>query len=177
MSNEINLLHAKKRSILSDLNTKLKILRFGSLGLLTLVVLLSMALFFLVLASPLPSLKKEENELVSRLSANQEMIARHTLLTSRIRSIQVILNKRMNIRETIQMFRDVAPEDVTLISIEVEENIIRIHASSLSLESLQSYVTSLSTYITETKVLKFIKVNSIVLADDGFILDLTATLP
>lgn len=177
MSNDINLLHAKKKSVLSDLNTKLRILRFGALGLLSLVVLLSMALFFLVLASPLESLKEEESELLTSLSVHQEQVARHTLLTSRLRDIQVITNKRMNIQGTIQLFRAVAPEDVTIQTVEIEENIVRIQATSLSLESLQTYVSSLSSYITEAKVIDLLKVNSILLTNEGFILDVTATLP
>lgn len=177
MNNEINLLHSKKRSVLSDLTTKLRILRFSALTLLSIVVLLSMALFFLVIASPLPTLKEQENELLSSVSTNNDLFAQHTLLTNRIRDIESIRNKRMNMRETLRLFREDLPEDVTIQTLAIEENVVRIQAHSLSLESLETYSSSLSQRVVDSKTLSLVQVKSLILADDGFVLDVTATLP
>lgn len=176
MNNDINLLHSKKRSVLGDLTTKLRFLRFGATLLLSLVVLLSMSLFFLVLASPLPQLKEQEDTLVASLATEHTTIAQYTLLTMRLNEIRTVTNKRMKMKETVTLFRTELPSDVTIKSMAIEDNVIRMRATSLSLKSLQNYLETLKKYVKESKSLQLVRMNSLTLTDEGYELDVTATL-
>ena len=176
MSNEINLLKSKRRSVFSDLTTRLRILRFGALMLLSLVVLFSVGLFLLVIASPLPGLKEEENALVASLSSQHEKVVQQTIVTTRLQETRSIINKRAKMREIIALFRNELPEGVTIQVFTIDENVINLQASSSSLTQIETYLASLQSLVTDTKSLQMVQVNSLSLADTGYELVITATV-
>ncbi len=175
MNNDINLLHSKKRTPFSDLTTKLRLLRFGALMALAIVVLLSMALLLMVIASPLPSLKEDENGLLSSLSTQHAKVAQHTLLISRLNEIRVIINQRAKVQEILALFHNDLPGDVTLQIFSYDEKVVMVQASSVSLESLETYLLALRGKAAERGVIQSVQLNSLTLTTEGYELDVLAT--
>lgn len=175
MNNDINLLHSKKRTPFSDLTTKLRLLRFGASVVLSIVVLLSMALFLLVVASPLPGLKEDENVLLNSLKTQHAKIAQHTLLTARLSDVRVIISQRAKVKEILELLHKDLPGDVTLQVFSYDEKVVRVQAVSVSLESLEAYLLTLRGIATEKGLIQSIQMNSLTLTGAGYEMDILAT--
>jgi Tfp pilus assembly protein PilN len=146
------------------------------MAFLFLVCVLSMVLFLLVLASPLPRLKQDENAIISTLSGEHEKVARYTLLTSRLGEVTNIMNKRTRMKETISLFRSQVPDDAQITTLSIDQKTVKLTASSSSLESLQTYLAFLTEQVEKNIILHSLKVNNLSLTQDGYTLEVTITL-
>lgn len=160
MSNEINLLYTKRKGPLASFATRVKILRTAAVVLLSLVTFTSIGIFLLVLTSPLPTLKEDENVLLNAMKANQAKLMKHTLTVSRLQDISAIITKRPQVDETLEKFKKDLPENVTMKSIMIDQKVVTIHILSEDLTAMDSYMNTLKGMVSEVEGVKTVVMNS-----------------
>ena len=160
MSNEINLLYSKKQAGSVKLLVKVRLLRLIAVGLLFTVAAISTVVFLLVLASPLPKLKEEENVLLESLSGDHTKIIRQVLINSRVRDISLIMKERSKTDEDIATLRELFPPGFLVKDFAVEKELITLSAEASTLEAIDSYSQSLLTLVEEKKLIKDVTIDS-----------------
>ncbi len=160
MTNDINLLYSKRRGALGALTRKIKIIRFIAISLLLVAGVMSVSVFLLVLASPLPRLKQEENTLLESLSRQHEKITKQTLIVNRLDEISQIVTKRPKFRDFMLIFTKDIPKELEIASLEVEQKTLKITLETKSLPSLDTYIETLKRIGKEDKRVARIIMNS-----------------
>lgn len=167
MKNEINLLHTKAKSPLGSLASKVNILRTIAVFLLFLVSLLSVAFFFLVLVSPLPSLRREENAKKASLRTLYGKITNLYIINDRTSAFTSVITNRGNIDTVISVLLDNLPAEVTVQALKISEKEIFIDISSNSLIAIQSYIDALVQTNTEKKTFSSILQSDLTVSQTG----------
>lgn len=163
---DINLLSRKKDRI----STSKKIIPKLNLIAITFLIAtsaVSFLLFSLKLSSPLRSISNEEASLTSMLSKEKEVMEKEIILADRLENIKKISSRRRDFEALAKTVMDAATGDIVFNSVALNGKNITIDASSLSLPSINTFVTSLLTLSTQQHVLKKIILNSITLSDKG----------
>lgn len=140
MKNEINLLNTKTKSPLSALASKIDILRTIAVFLLFLVAFLSVTFFFLVLVSPLPALRREENAKRLALRSLYGKITDLYIINDRVDTISEVLGKRTDFGGIIHEISSDLPSGVAIDSMNSVNKKILFNVSSTSLQNLQIYL-------------------------------------
>ena len=120
MNKDINLLYSKKQQSLNELTVRVKLFRWVALGALFLVGGVSIILFLLLIASPLPQLKSTEKSLTGSLAQSHEKLLKQTLLSGRLSDIALITAKRSHYGDDLEMLRNELPSgsEITAFSVE-----------------------------------------------------------
>ena len=147
MNNEINLLYSKKQLRLSQLVTKVRIMRFISLGLLFFICGLSIVFFLFVIASPLSSLKAQEKALLQDLSGSRDKIFKQTLLVTRLNDIDTITNKRSQFDGVLKTLTDTLPSGVRIDDFAAEKKVVELGLSSQSLDDIETSFSTLKAMV------------------------------
>jgi len=136
-------------------------MRYVSLGLLSLVSVLSVVLFLLEIFSPLPKLQKDEQTLSQTLSASHEKILRQTLLSLRLTDIAGIVSKRSTYGVLVETLTKALPKGMTINSFSVEKTDFEMTVSADNLDDLQEYFDSLGTLTRQQKMFQRVYLNSL----------------
>ncbi|CAN5179452.1 hypothetical protein BH09PAT1_BH09PAT1_7710 [soil metagenome] len=147
MSSEINLLYSKKQLRRYKLTTQVRLIRFIALGILFLVTIVSMVFFFLVIASPLGGLKKQEAQLIQGLNQSQETIRQETLISLRMNDISTITQKRSNYDQILSSLISKLPQGVSLDDFSAEKKQATIIVSAASVTDLEKYISILGAFV------------------------------
>lgn len=153
MNKDINLLYSKKQQSFNQLTVRVKLMRWIALGFLFLVGALSIILFLLLIASPLPRLKSTEDSLTTSLKQLNDKLVKQTLLTSRLTDISLITAKRSQYGDDLQALRDQLPIGVEIINFSVEKKDASITLSSTSLQDLETYFDKLKALTQNKKII------------------------
>lgn len=159
MNNEINLLYSKKQIQLSKLTTKVRILRLIAVGLLFIICSISLIFFLLIIASPLPSLRKEEQRLAETLSSTHEKILKQTLLSMRLTDIHSIITKRSIYGDALTLIRQDLSPSMVIMSFSVQKKEISLTVTAENLSDLETYFEKLKNYVTAKKMFKRVYLN------------------
>lgn len=151
MNSGINLLEKKKASIGLLHYQKLRLLRLIAVGLLFLVSTLSIILFLLISFSPLPQLKRQEEQALSTLSQYHPDIAKLYLVNERTDVINNIITKRKYLDKTIGGIQTMLPTGVKVDALSINNNTVSLSVSSGSLELLDIFINSLLNSVQEKK--------------------------
>jgi len=148
MSSEINLLYSKKERRKYKLSSQVRFLRYGALGFLFLVVIVSMTFFLLVVASPLTSLKQQELQQNQILTQSQEKIRKQTLLTMRMNEISTIVAKRSQFGQILQELIQNLPNGVVIKEFTAEKKQISLSVQSSNSKDIETYMGSLGKMVS-----------------------------
>lgn len=166
MNENINLIPGK-RKVVSEQKSLVKRLRMLSIVLLITIVFSSIALFFLKLQSPLPSLQREKNTLLTNLSLLSQKTAKLLLVKNRLKETAIIEKKRQRLDETIGAVVENIPQDVLISSLNVGKKDVLITASSNSLSSMNIFLDRLVEKVLQKKVFSKITLDSLSLDSKG----------
>lgn len=161
MSDEINLLYNKKQVRLSRLTTRIRLLRFISLGVLFLVTSSSVVFFLLVIATPLPSLRKNEKALTDTLAQSHAKIIQQKVLTIRLNDIATIISKRSKYSDRLNILSSKLPKDVSIKEFSLERDQLLLIITASDLKDLEEYFTQLQSLTTGKKVIENAVLNAI----------------
>ena len=139
---------------------RLQLLRYLSLGVMSIVIVASAALFFLILTSPLPGLRREENETAQQLQSLQTKSAKIFLLRERLGEITTVLSKRPLFDELLERIRSELPPDVTVAGIDTNSESLTITISSQSLQSLHMFIERIMT-LRDEKVFESVTLSKV----------------
>lgn len=163
MNDDINLVPGKRRIAFEQKKLVLR-LRLFSIILLIVTVFSSVLLFLFKLQSPLPSLQREKNMLLTNLSLLSQKSAKLLLMKNRLNEVVIIEKKRQRLDELIGSVLEGVPQDVLFSSLSIDKKSVSITASSNSLSSINIFLDRLV-----NKVVKGKNFNKITL--DGLSLD------
>lgn len=142
MNSGINLANKKKTSG-NALFTQLRILRFGAIGILGAVAVASMILFFLIAASPLPALKKQENSSLFQVTQLHPKIAKYLLTSERVNSISELLKDRDSKSKVLQQLENQIPVGTSVDGVKIDDKGVTLNVSSISLEKINELISNI----------------------------------
>lgn len=160
MSNEINLLNSKKAGGNVRLQAQVKILRVIAVGLLFTIGVGSLVIFILILASPLPSLKNQENQLLQSMAQLHSKVIKQVLIVTRLDDINQIIKNRHQVDKRIAKFEELLPIGSEIKEVSVNEKSISLSMYSNSLGKIESYTSSLKSLRNSDKSMKEIHIES-----------------
>lgn len=120
-------------------------MRWIAIGLLFLVSVSSMILFFLIALSPLPELQQQQDERLATLATLRVPMTKVLLLQERMDTISGLLAKRNDVDKTIQSVLSKLPTDVSVTSIALKENNLEVTVTSQSLSSIDLFLNTMVT--------------------------------
>ncbi|MBP6882524.1 MAG: hypothetical protein KBC15_03145 [Candidatus Levybacteria bacterium] len=182
MSEEINLLYNKKQVRKSQLVAKVRFLRLIAVGLLGFVSFLSVILFLLVVSSPLPAIKKQQEAIVASLSNSHDVILKQSLLNTRLSDIQEIIKNRSNFEGLITVFEKGLPKSAVITQLTVERNTVNVTFTANDLDEITKYLDGLKAKARQKQTFKEVYLVSLNALQDenfgvkAFVAELTVTL-
>lgn len=143
MNKDINLIRSKTQTPFAVLLDKISIIRLLSFGTLFIVSALSICFFLLVSFSPLPNIQKEEKQKIAVLQSLRTRTSTLLGVQDRLINIQTFLPARPNLDRFIQSLKKQLATDLSMDTLQIDHKTIDITVSTPSLESLNSFLTSL----------------------------------
>lgn len=141
MNTEINLAIKRKKTGTLISIAKVKKLRLFGLIFLFAVGGLSAVLFLIIAASPLPSLRQQEQEAARTLNNYQVQFGKYLLIKDQLASIQTLLDSRPGLSPSIDIFLSLIPPEITVSSIAFTETTLSFGVTTHSLSALESFFT------------------------------------
>lgn len=160
MSSEINLLNTRRQGNVA-LQAKVKLLRLIAVGILFLVGVGSLVIFLLVLASPLPDLKKQETTLLNSLSQMHTKVLKQVLISTRLVDINKILSSRLDVDTRISQIRDKMPDGVSIEEVRVDTKEINIVFNSVTLGGIENISSVVKTMSQNDKSIAKVHIDSV----------------
>lgn len=142
MTKEINLLPLESR-IGGKRNRSLAVFRWISAVSLILVLALSIATFLLNYYSPLTGLKEQQASLLAEFDSLNNKAAKYLYLKDRLIKIKNILDSRKSLYKESNYILTGLPVDVTLGSLSISKNDVKVSASAYSLTSLNTFMMNM----------------------------------
>lgn len=120
-----------------------KLLRISSMAMMFVVGASSIVIYILVVFSPLPQLRSDEQQLKNELSVFQTDIYKLAFINERGDSIRKIIAQRPAYDKKLELIESKLPLDVQLDSLTIDKKIYALEFSSKNLDSLDYLLNSL----------------------------------
>lgn len=160
MKSEINLLSPAQTDRTKSSGT-LRILRIAAISCLSVLLGISIILFFLSRALSPVAIKEKENEVLYSLSLLHKKEAKLVVINDRVRDIPNLLQARPNFDISINAILQKIPEGVSINSMAVDKDKIVLTVSSSSLLSINNLMKSLIDMAKNRKIIKNVTVDSL----------------
>lgn len=146
MNNEINLVQKQNDQAIKKVSPRKKAFEFISYGSLFVIAAASVMLFIFTSFSPIGSLRKEEETLLSQLKVFRPEIGKHFIIKDRSSAIREIIKTR----NTYDVFlKDVISE----LPVDVGINDFVFQDTDLTVDFLTKSLSSLDLYLVKLKFL------------------------
>ena len=144
MNKGINLVTDKKSvKSVSIIKDRLKILRISSMAILFFVGASSVIISILIVFSPLPQLRRDEERLKTKLTVFQPDIYKLAFINNRGDSIRKVIGQRPTYDKKIEVIENKLPSDVRLDAVTISKRNYTLKVSSKNLESLDILLNNL----------------------------------
>lgn len=150
-NSSINLITSEKTNVRE--RSRILILRWISLVLLSFVALFSITLFILEKRLDLEKIKSEQNAALSKISLLKERNAKFNLLTDRLRLVKSLLTTRKNYTGTLSAILSQLPSGVNVRSLTVDKDGVLLSVTSNSLLPINEFLNSVTINL-EKKVIR-----------------------
>ena len=158
MISSINLLRNKNALVKTQNSAfKIKVLRYVSVGLLFIVSVSAMILFFLIYSSPLPKLRNDEANELKKISALHNKSAKLLLTSERILTIRELIKNRTSYDSTIDYLNSQLPQDTIIDAFTQDRKKMIIIVISPTLSSLDLLSERLLTSVEKRELLSSLK--------------------
>lgn len=114
----------------------------------------SLLLFILTLSPALPSLKQQENNVMTNLSFTQGKVAKYLLVKNRLTLITGILKNRYPLESVVATLLQQIPDDVSLNALSVSNKTLSMNLSSDSVLSLNTALNNITALMNNNKIIK-----------------------
>ena len=122
---------------------KLKLVRRVAIIFLFIVGGLSLLSFFLNLSSPINSIKKQQEDVISQITAQQQKAAKIQIVNGRVSVIKQIYSQRPDFSDILSLVSSKQSEDTSLKGLDIEPASVSVTFSSISLLSLNNLLNGL----------------------------------
>lgn len=140
MSDNLNLLRSRKKDRQEG---QLRLIRFLSYGSLFIILISSIALFFLKINLGISDLKKQERSISNSLSLMSGKIVKFIMLKNRMTESTAILDNRTDFSEIIDEAVKDKPESLSVESFSLDKAGLLLNISSSSLTDLDLFLNNL----------------------------------
>ncbi len=165
MSNGINLLVDKRNAkVFMPAKSSIKIFRFGAIGLLFLVGASSVILSILIVFSPLPQLRREEQKARADLAAFKIDMNKLAFINERGDNIRKIIAGRSSYDKKLDIIQSKMQADVVLDGVSIAKKKYTFKFASRNLTSLDELINGLTAITGAGR--EFLRVNLTSLAVD-----------
>lgn len=133
----------RNTTLLAPMKSRLKILRFGAMGILFAVAVSSVILSILIVFSSLPQLRSEEQKARSELAEFSIDMSKIAFINDRGNMIRKILTKRPYYNKKIDIIESKMPKDVALDGLTIAKKNYTLRFSSKNLASLDGLLEAI----------------------------------
>ncbi len=176
MNKGINLLKAKQYrfNVPSDRLGRLRVLAIGSLFIVSVT---SIIILILIVLSPLPQLKRQEQDAKSLLSRSHKDIAKFLFVNKRADTIGDIFLKQKNYSKTIEALQANIPNGVEIVEFKITKDNLSFTFSSKSLKLTDLLINNVTKLVQERKEYSKVILKDFSTEDEnrGFLLTLLLT--
>ncbi len=178
MSEGINLVSSKDNKLEKQL-FRLKILRVLAIISLVTIASVSVVVFIVNFTLPLESVKKDKQTTLSDISFLHKKLVKYYLINDRVKNISDLISKRKDYSKSSSVVLGKVTQDLTVDSLEVEENMINISVSGVSLIPMNQLIDDTIKLSDEGKSIKNLTIQSLVLnaRSQRYTLTLQADIP
>jgi hypothetical protein len=140
-----------------------KILNSIAIMSLTGVGLISLCIFILIQAVNFPSVKKEQEDILKKISQFQNRQAKLFVLNNRVENIDKILKTRKDIPKTMNNLLAKIPSQLSVDSFEVNDKSVIISGQSESLYTIGEFIDNFTNMVRKKEIIKSLTLNSLTL--------------
>ncbi len=155
MSDDINLIpKQKKESAVAKKNVST--FRIVATIFVVVIAVLSVGVFLLRITSPLNSLKKQENDLLSSLVAMKDKTVEYSLLSNKIKDISDIVTGRPDLQDAIETLQEQIPADIVIGSVSIDSTgkTFKVDLSTGSLTSVDTLLNNMEVLTAKKSLVK-----------------------
>ena len=160
MNTDINLLRRDEETLKRQRRVKkLDLLAVGSLigtGMLSLFI------FLLIQNVSPPSMKKEQDETLGKISKLQTRQAKLLILENRVNNISEILDKRKNLSKVTNIILAKTPDRLLIESLEVDVKRVIITAHSSSLSAIGELINNFTDMARKKDLIDTLTINTLI---------------
>lgn len=161
MSADINLLLGKDEQETKRLS-RVKTLNFVAVMLLTGLAIISLFIFLLIQVISSPSIKKEQDDILRKISQLKNREAKLFIQENRINNITEILEKRKDLPKVSKVLLAKVPARLFVESLEIDDKKISMTAQSTSLSSIGELINNLTDMVRKKEIIKSLTVNTLI---------------
>lgn len=145
---------------------RVRIFNLSAVASLVCVGLISLVIFLLIQAVNVAGIKREQEEILAKMSQFQDRQAKLFILNDRIQNIDKILSGRKDFAKTMSNLLTKIPANLSIDNFEFDDKSIIIAGQSKSLSSIGEFINNLTDMVRNKEVIKSLTLNSLTL-DDG----------
>ena len=172
MSTDINLLLRTDEESLRQKKI-IKILNSVAIGSLIVVGIISITIFILIQVVGPSSAKKEQQDVLEKISQFQDRQNKLYVLNNRIENVGDILKIRRNISKTMSELLAEIPADVSVNNFIIDDKSVTISGESKSLSPIADLISNLSDMVYKKEIIKSLTLSSLALNTDGSAFEIT----
>ena len=176
MNNNINLLGHRDQISVPRASQKLKLLRVIAVLLLFGVSSASVMLYILIYFSALPLAQQREQEALATIAQSHGEMAKIALIQDRLNGIAVVLSQRSQYEKFIESLQNKMPAGLAIYQVSISKKNATITLTSTSLETLETFLTSLVDTANAKKEYSQVTLNSLVSDDQSSVFTLTVSM-
>ena len=165
MSTNINLLLRTDEESLKQ-KRRIKILNFTAVASLIGVGLISLGIFILIQIVNPESLKKEQEDMLGRISQFQNRQVKLFVLNNRVENIEKILKIRKDLSKAMNGLLAKIPSNFSIDTFEIDDKMVIIAGQSNSLFTIGEFINNLTDMVHNKEIIKSLMLNSLVM-DEG----------
>lgn len=166
MDTNINLLLRTDESELRK-KRRIKALNILAIILLFSIGLISLSSFILIQIINPESIRKQQAEVLQKISKFQNRQAKLLILNNRIENIDKILKTRKDLARTINTLLAKMPNGLTINTFDIDDKFVIIAAKSRSLHTIGEFMNNLTDMVRKKEVIKSLTLSSLVLNEDN----------
>jgi hypothetical protein len=162
MNTNINLLLCTDEESLKH-KKRIKTLNSFAIGSLICVGLISLGIFVWVQAINLESIRKEQEDVLTKMSGLQSRQVKLFVLNNRVENINKILETRNDLSKTANDLLTKIPSNLSVDNFEVDDKSVAISGQSKSLAVIGEFINNLTDMVYKKEIIKSLTLNSLML--------------
>lgn len=160
MKSDINLISSSQIEVVKEKQT-VGLLRIAAIASVLLVGILSVALFLIIQALSPSAIKKKEDIVSANISVLRPKQAKLILIKQKIKDIHNIISKRPQYDVIFESVAAKIPQDVSLSTLNLDNQRLTLVASSKSLTSLNDLINNLLEMVKNGQTIKNLTIDNV----------------
>lgn len=141
---------------------RVKILNFISVMLLIGIGVMSLIIFLLIQITNVSSIKKEQEDILRKISQFQNRKTKLFVLDNRINNIQEILEKRKDLSKVTSGLLTKTPARLSIENLQIDDKVISLTAQSTSLFAIGEFINNLTDMVRKKEIISSLTLDSLV---------------